>query len=235
MSKESSLKAALGEVSNFPIFANLKMSEIEALCAMGEITVTPHRQALFSFGHNANFFGIVLSGAYKLAKPTPNGTETIIYFSTPGDVVAAFIMPQPEPKYPVSAIAMGTSRFLKLPKSTYLNAWMKNPDIILRIQNLLSTRVAQLHNYKVLTKSTLSTKVASLILDILQKTNSQDDDLVLPLPLTRKEIADSLGASVEAVIRVMSDWSKSGIIETKDHQIKVLKLDKIIELINSAT
>ncbi len=51
---------------------------------------------------------------------------------------------------------------------------------------------------------------------------------IVPLPLTRKEIANTLGASVESVIRVMSEWSKQEIIETTDQQIRILKFEKII-------
>jgi len=227
--KKSAFKAIFSELSQFPIFLGLKTADIEALCEGGEVVATSHRHALFHFDDDAHYFGIVLSGAYKLSKPTPSGNDVIIYFSTPGDVIAAFIMSQPAPKYPVSAIAMGPSRFLKLPRSVYLNQWVKYPEMILRLQNSLSTRVGQLHNYQVLSKAPLATKVASLLMQMLQKSEDKND-LTLPSPLTRKEIADSLGASVESVIRVMSEWSKAGIIETKDHQIKILKLEKIIEM-----
>lgn len=227
--KKSALKTISRELSQFPIFLGLKAIDIEALCEGGEVVSTSHRHALFHYDDDAHYFGIVLDGAYKLSKSTPSGNDVIIYFSTPGDVVAAFIMSQTAPKYPVSAIAMGPSRFLKLPRSTYLNQWVKYPEMILRLQNALSTRVGQLHNYQLLSKAPLATKVASLLMQMLQKSDDKND-LTLPSPLTRKEIADSLGASVESVIRVMSEWSKNGIIETKGHQIKILKLEKVIEL-----
>jgi CRP-like cAMP-binding protein len=47
--------------------------------------------------------------------------------------------------------------------------------------------------------------------------------------MTRKEIANSLGASAESVIRIMSEWSKRGLIETHDQHIKLLQVNKIIE------
>jgi len=56
----------------------------------------------------------------------------------------------------------------------------------------------------------------------------------LPLPLTRKEIANTLGSSVEAVIRIMSEWSKEGIIQTIGKHIQILKPEKMIKILESS-
>ena len=36
----------------------------------------------------------------------------------------------------------------------------------------------------------------------------------LPLPLSRQEIADLVGTTIETAIRVMSRWQKEGVLET---------------------
>jgi CRP-like cAMP-binding protein len=77
-------------------------------------------------------------------------------------------------------------------------------------------------------KAPLNQKVASLLINLLEK-NPTENGLELPLPITRKEIADTLGATVESVIRIMSEWSKMGIIQTNDQYIRVIKPDKVIE------
>lgn len=228
--KKAALQGVLNELLNFKIFEGLSIQEIQDLCGSGEVVVSKHKQLLYSMGDVADSFGIVLSGAYKLSRLNPAGEDTIVHFCTPGDVIAAFIMPQERPVYPVSSYAMGPSRFLKIPRKVYLEKWKERPEIIFKIQSLLSSRFGSLQVQKTLTKAPLSVKIAHLLLDILNKCD--EGESVLPLPLTRKEIADSLGASVESVIRIMSDWSKKGIIETHDQHIRVLKLDKIIEEMN---
>ncbi len=59
---------------------------------------------------------------------------------------------------------------------------------------------------------------------------SKNEISVLPIPLTRQEIADSLGATVESVIRIMSSWSQQGIIRTMDRKIEILKMSSIIDI-----
>lgn len=226
----NNLEALVPELNEFSVFSNLAKNQILDLCEGGEIIFSNHRDVIFKFGFAADYFGIVLSGAYKLSKPSPLGDDVIVHFSTPGDVIAAFIMAQAKPMYPVSATAMGPSRFLKLPRSIYIEKWKNQPELIFKIQNLLSTRMSLLQDQMVMLKAPLNQKVASLLLILLEK-SPVEKGLELPLPLTRKEIADTLGASVESVIRIMSEWSKLGIIQTNDQYIRVVKPEKVIEFL----
>ena len=216
------------EVSAFSIFQSLTKSSIIELCQSGEVITSKHHEYIFHYGEEAHYFGVVLSGAYKLCRPTSIGEDVIVYFSTPGDVVAAFIMAQPKPVYPVSVVSMGPSRFLKLPAEIYLQYWKKNSELVFRIQNLLSSRMNLLQDEKAMTRAPLSQKIAALLISLVGK-QTDKSALILPLPLTRREIADNMGSSVEAVIRIMSDWSKQGIIETNDQQIHILKPEKLIQ------
>lgn len=227
----TALEAAINELINCNFFSQMSRQQITELCQSGTISTSNHRDVLFQSGEDATHFGIVLSGAYKLVKQTFSGEDVIVHFAVPGDVIGAFIMTQAKPIYPVTVVAMGPSRFLKIPKSTYLQQWSQSPDLIFRIQNILSERMTLLQNHKAQSKSTLAQKIGLLLLNLKDK-NTNPDLWTLPLPLTRKEIADSLGASVESVIRVMSDWSKKGIIATTDQQISVLKPEMLVEEIH---
>lgn len=227
MEKFNALKSALVEAIQFPIFSGLSLDDLEGLCQSGQVVVSSHRDKVFQFNDPADYFGFVLSGAYKLSRPTPAGDEIIVHFTTPGDFVAAFIMAQPKPVFPVTVTAMGPSRFVKIPRSVFLSAWKNRPELILKIQSELSSRMGQMHTQKALQKAPLSAKVAALLMELVER-HANQNEMIVPLPLTRKEIADSLGASVESVIRIMSDWSKRGLIQTSDQNIKIIKPEQII-------
>lgn len=222
----------LPELKALAIFNDFSDEEIQSLCQKSQVTVCSHRQSLFLQGDSANFFYIVLNGAFKLTKPSLNGEDIIMHFSPPGDVIAALIMPSKSPVYPVSAISMGPSRCIKLQRDVYLSHWKTNHQLVLRIQNLLTTRMVALQQQKALNKAPLATKVASLLIYLADKQLNNETPNV-PIPLTRKEIADSIGSTVESVIRVMSDWSKKGYISTTDQHITILKTSKMVELMSS--
>lgn len=223
----SGIKGVLTELAQFPLFAGFETEHIAKLCTQGEVRVHKHREILFEFGMPATKFGVVLSGAYKLSRFTPEGDEAIIYFASPGDVVAALVMPQEKPTYPVTVKAMGPSRVLLIERQVYLSEWLLQPNLIMRVQGLLSTRMGRFQNQKLMQRAPLQSKVASLLLQMMAKVTS--NELEVPLPLTRKEIADTLGVAVESVIRVMSDWEKTGSISTSDQHIKILKPESLIK------
>lgn len=220
------LEASVNELLGFPVFEGKSKDEILQLCSGGQIVATPHRETLFRGGEEAGFFGLVLSGAYKLTRTSPAGEDVIVHFATPGEVVGAFVLTQAKSCFPVTATAMGLTRFLRLPKETYLDCWKSKPEMILKVQSLLASRMNLFQEHKVMAKSPLAQKVAVLLLSLLEK-SPQAQGLIHP-PLTRKEIAESLGASVESVIRIMSDWSKKGFLETNDQQIRILDSEKIV-------
>ena len=232
MNSELNRLGLIPELQGFDIFKKFSVEEIEQLCADSSVVVTTHKKYLFKSGEEAKFFYLVLSGAYKLTKLTPLGEESILYFSTPGDAIAAFILTQQNPKYPLSSISMGPSRALKIPKKNYLEVWMRKPELLLTIQSLLSLRMANLQNQKALSRSSLQSKIATLLIDLIEKQPSTDCQTI-SLPLTRKEIADAVGSSVESIIRIMSEWSKKEFISTVDQQISIIQTDKIIQLMNA--
>ncbi len=229
--KSISLTGAIQEISRFALFHELSFEQLQELCEGGIVKVHQHREVVFHAGEKATHFGVVLSGAYKLSRVSHEGEDAVIHFCSPGDVLAALIMPQPNPSYPLTAKAMGPSRVLMIPREVYLKKWVIRSDLVMRIQNLFSSRMSRFQNHRVMERAPLASKIAALLLQLSSK-EAAGHELEIPLPLTRKEIADSLGVTVESVIRVMSKWSKGGLILTTDQQIKIIKPDLLVQEVN---
>lgn len=229
-SSQNSIDTFLPEIEHFPAFEGLSRERIARLLVGGAMQASKHREVLYRTGDEAHSFALVLRGAYKLVRSSARGDDVIMYFSSPGDVIAALIMPQPHPICPVSVVSMGPSLVWKIPRKTYLDEWMKDPEVTMRIQNLLFNRMSLLQDEKTMHKSPLPRKVAFLLLQLMER-YSAEEDKILPIPLTRKEIADSLGSTVESVIRIMSDWSHQGIVKTHEQYIEILQPSKVVDIL----
>ncbi len=60
----------------------------------------------------------------------------------------------------------------------------------------------------------------------------QDDDGFLAVQLSREEIAGMVGTATESLIRMLSDFNKKGLIETKGKRIKIkdpLQMERLAE------
>lgn len=223
-------ESALREIASFPLFEGFDRAAIGDLIAGGSARTYKHREVLYHAGDSAESFAVVLSGAFKLVKPTQRGDDIIVYFATPGDVVAALVMGQPGSVYPVTCKAMGPSKILMVPRSTFLRTWLPNAKIQQRLNAFLYTRMSLVQDERALARAPLEQRISGLLLKLLERAGGEDEH-VLPIPLTRQEIADSLGAAVESVIRVMSDWSQRGLIRTTDRQIEILRLDQLARIV----
>lgn len=218
------------KISSLSVFAGRSPSEIEALLQGADEKALKHRETLFRMGDEAHAFAFVLEGALKLVKTTADGNEVIVFFATPGDPVGALIMGSEQKTYPVSAVAMGPSVVLRVPRRTFVSAWSKFPDVFQKINGLIFARVHEMQEQKAMAKMSLPQKIARQIISLSERFEG-GGGTVLPVPITRKEIADSVGASVESVIRVMSDWSREGVLRTSERQIEILQVDRVIEIL----
>lgn len=229
----SALTATLQEVRNFSLFEGFEFEQLMQLCEQAQVKVLRHRELLFEVGAEAVSFGVVVSGAFKLSRLDPTGEDVIVHFSAPGDILAALVMAHPNPRYPVNVRAMGPSRVLVIPASVYRKYWLTNPSLMARVQGLLSSRMAKQQHLKAMQRAPLSAKVASLLLQLGSRAGNSNE-LEVTLPLTRKEIADSIGVTVESVIRIMSEWNKIGYIKNSDHAIQILNPGKLVEEIRQS-
>ncbi|MBX3041756.1 MAG: Crp/Fnr family transcriptional regulator [Bdellovibrionaceae bacterium] len=220
------------EISGLALFKGMSKERLAEILNGGVPRMHKHRQVLYHAGDEAQSFSVVLEGAYKLVRPTPRGDDLIVYFATPGDVIGALVMGSGKP-YPVTAIAMGPSRCYLIPRSTFQKEWAGDVLLQQRLNAFLYSRMSLIQDEKTMSRAPLHQRIANLLLQLLDR-NTGENDQILPLPLTRQEIADSLGVAVESVIRVMSEWSHLGMIRTNDRHIEILRPDQIVEIIKES-
>lgn len=224
----SAVSSAITELNKFEVFKGLSRDELERLCAGASIKVLTHRECLFHLGAPAHYFAIVLSGAMKLSKFTAAGDESVMYFSAPGDVIGALVMTQVNSVYPVMVKSMGPSRCIVINRQVYNENWLKNTELVSRIQTQLFSRMQRFQTQQSHSKLPLAAKIAQTLLELVSK--GPDSDLI-EIPITRKEIADHLGVASESVIRIMSEWTKEGYIEADDKFLRIVRPDVLIDLV----
>lgn len=220
----------LTRLSSLSLFEGRSLEQIDQLAQDGKLRVLRHREVLYRAGDEAHSFAVVVEGALKLVKSTPAGNDVIVFFATPADAVAALLMSKEKSVYPVSVIAMGDCTVLEIPRRTYNAIWVHDAPVLQKVNHILFARFGEMHEQKALVKAPLSHKVARQLVSLLERF-AGNSETILPAPITRQEIADSVGATVESVIRIMSDWSRQGILKTSDQQIEILRMDKLIGIL----
>lgn len=163
----------------------------------------------------ATSYANIMGGVVKLSKMMPDGRQQIVGLQFAPDFLG-------RPFQETSSITAEAATSVKLcafPKST-LDAMMKETPGV--EQRLLRQTLKELDEARqwmlTLGRKTASEKVASFLYMIAAQIDPQrslDDDgpVTFDLPLTRADIADFLGMTIETVSRQFTKLRKDGIIE----------------------
>lgn len=207
-----------------PFFRGLPPDQVRKLLEHADFSSTHSKQIIFEQDTPAEAFGFVVEGWMRLCRKNPKGQRVIMDFVGPGGLIGGLLMAQPYTVYPITAQFVGPGQFLQIPKQTYLDHWMNEPEIIRRTQNANMERMLAIHSTRELQKLSLEEKIIHILLRICPPLKEN-----LVVNISRTDLADMIGASVESVIRLFSSWEKEGLLMKKSGQPETLLKAKLLE------
>jgi CRP-like cAMP-binding protein len=204
-------------------FDGLGQSVVSELLEGSKIVNTKSRQILYAQGEAAEHFGFVTAGLFRLTRINGSEQRTVLDFVGAGGFVGILLMNKAGSRYPVNVQSIGPGQFLQIPRATYEKYWLKSPEIVRRTQISTMERMEFFQWIREIQRFSLERKVASLLLRLSNPENAE-------LRLSRTDIADALGSSVEAVIRILSAWEKSGLVTVDQNGQEFLQIDRLRQL-----
>ncbi|MBV6504312.1 MAG: hypothetical protein AKCLJLPJ_02432 [Fimbriimonadales bacterium] len=179
-------------------------------------------EVIWLSGATAEFIAIIGSGFVKLTKTSPHGHEVTVELlgpSQPAGIMAAI----ESHIYPLSALAVSNCWYLKIPTPLFLNVYEHNEKLKDMILKTLGPRLRRAYDMMTrLSSGKVEERVAAVLLILATSYGKPaETGTVLEVPLTRQDIAEMAGTTVETTIRVMSRWQKNGVLTT-DHQVITL-------------
>ena len=181
------------------------------------------RQVVFRQGDASDWLYVIRSGQIKLTSCGPDGHEQIIRIGVAGHMLGFNTVDDRHHSY--SAETLTPVRVCTIRHRDMLRVLEQNPRVSRRLVDLLNQELAQAHLLiRVLGQKTSAEKVALFLLSLVPEPADQARMHELPLPLSRQEIADMLGLTVETVSRLMSELKRRQIIEAPRGHLRILNL-----------
>lgn len=174
---------------------------------------------------------VVSYGAVKLWRSSPQKKEMVMHFCRAGEFIAAAIITNPQPKYPVNATVMEDSGLLQIPRRVYVDVWQAIPQIAQRVNMQVMGRMLEFQEDKVMIASPVPQKIARFLLRTVDSQAPIYGNRI-GLKLTRRDIAERVGTTVETVIRILSKWSQQGWIRIEDQHIDILNREAFEALLS---
>ena len=157
----------------------------------------------------------VALGSVKIVKAAPNRSVIlrIVGAGNPIGLVAAW---EGRP-YPGTAIAVEPSTIVHVPEREFFALTDRHPEILRQILQLMMDRQVQLGQRVSEMTGSVEARIAQALLELVASSGKVEGARAfLPLALSRQEIADLAGTTVESAIRTMSRWSKDGLVLTEE-------------------
>lgn len=214
---------------NEPMSANAA-----AITRIGRATpVRPSRYCagahLFYEGDSADYVYEIQSGTVRLSRVLENGCRQVIAFGLPGDVVGF-----PNGRLHHTECCALTPVEIIAHRRTALEASEGDPETHQRLcRAALREITAMQDHFMMLARKSALEKVASFLITLLQRTDTHIGAYTsVELPMSRADIADFLGLTIETVSRTFSQLRKMGAIVLKTPQTVLVR--DIATLIDTA-
>ncbi len=189
--------------------------ELAPLAACGVQRSLARGETLVHAGDPAPICANIQRGLMKISHINPAGQEVIVGLLWPGDFVGTpFAGGQPLPATH-DIVALTPVSLCQFPQARVERAMVAHPAME---RALLSRTLAELGAVRTrlsrLARATALARVAGFIVETTQRTAADDGETVtiIELPLSRGEMADLLGLTIETVSRQMTRLKNAGVI-----------------------
>ena len=167
-------------------------------------------EMLFGEGDKGGGYYEVLEGVVCSFRILHDGRRQILSFNFPGDIVG--IGHEVECKCSCEAVSEALVRCI--PAATLQRSIETRPEIARKLLKAATIELAIMHDHFVLVgRKSATEKLASFLLALARRENSDDREVTFQLPMTRTDIADFLGMTIETVSRRFTALRKMGVID----------------------
>jgi CRP-like cAMP-binding protein len=166
---------------------------------------------MFQEGDAARVCYRIVSGAVRLCKGMADGRRYVVDFLLPGDLIGLDM----GGTYTFTAEAITACVLVRYDRAQMQAALDDDPAAGRRLLDLTMQHLAAAHGQLLmLGRMTAAERVASFVLNLRRRLAShQAGPDVVPLAMTRADIADHLGLTLETVSRVLNQLKRRGVID----------------------
>jgi CRP/FNR family transcriptional regulator, dissimilatory nitrate respiration regulator len=177
----------------------------------------------------AHAFYVVITGQIKLYKSSPEGKEQTLNLLRPGDpfgMCTAFAIDS----FPANAMALEASDVLLIPGQVMEAVAMEEPRLLVNIIRIISDRLREsMALIESLSLKEIPQRLAAFLIHGLKREGEKGTDRLV-LTITQRELAKILGATPEALSRVIRRMNNARILALDGRSIRILDREGLVAL-----
>jgi CRP-like cAMP-binding protein len=211
-----------------PVFSKLEPQDRRKVAEAAVIRRYAKGDVIFEQDAPSDAFYTIASGRAKVYRLLPTGKDMILEVFGPGDPLGALAAYDGRP-FPASAAAVEETLCVVIPRPVFFRLLEEHPSLVRGLMLGLTHRVVELTNRLTeLSGARIEPRFARLFLRLADETGrSARDGTFVPIALSRQELADMTGTTIETAIRIMSRWGKQGLVTTEKDGFVILGREKL--------
>ena len=191
--------------------------------------------AVMPFGRNAEIYGEnepaeylykVVSGAVRTYKVLNDGRRQIGAFYLPGDIFGLEVCDE----HTFSAEAIADCKVLVMKRSALIALATRDNAVAQQLWTMTATELQRAHNHIMLLIKTAQERVAGFLLEMAARSGASNE---IELPMSRQDIADYLGLTIETVSRTLTQLEISAVIAVPTSRRIVLRNRAALSRLNA--
>ena len=183
---------------------------------MGAPMSFPRNGEIYGEGEPADFVYKVVSGTVRTYKVLADGRRQIGAFYLPGDVFGLEVGEE----HGFSAEAITASKVLVAKRSALMNLAARDSGVARELWTLTGQELARVQDHIMLLVKTAQERVVGFLFEMAARRPAGD---TVELPMSRQDIADYLGLTIETVSRTLTSLEHEHAIELPNSRRIVLR------------
>jgi CRP-like cAMP-binding protein len=215
------------------VFKDLPSKDYEILMANKTEHFYKKGEIIFREGTSPLGIFYISEGKVKKYKLDNDRREQIIYVANIGELLGYHAVLLDE-RFPDSAAALEESRVAFIPKEDFLETINKSQVLSHRLLRTLSHEFDVLaNNLSLFAQKSVRERLALQLIVLREKykVNFQPG-MSVEINMGRDDLASLVGTARENVVRVLSEFKESNILETNGRKIIILDVNKLIKIAN---
>ncbi len=227
MRKPAHASQKIAILKKVPFFKGLSASDLESISRRFSERHFKKGQYLCWEGDPADYLHVVRQGKVKITKSSASGREIVLEIVSSGEICGASAIFNSTQL--ASAQAVEHVSVYSLSRRDFLTLLGQHRALAVHLISYLGEKLMKAHEMMLsLMTSKVEKRIAALLTGLCQKHGSVvPQGIRIDLRLRRQDIADIVGATVETAIRVMSRFTKQGMLVTEGKHIIIIDRKKL--------
>jgi CRP/FNR family transcriptional regulator len=214
----------LSQVSPFNV---LPSPELDRLVLLAQEKQYGKGEMIFSEGDSADSIWVLKEGRIQIFKYSSAGRPLAIESLGPKELFGTLCRLGGNGRnYPCTAVTSTPCTVIRILDRTFLDFYNRFPAMVMGVCALCSHRLNEMQGMSCAGQEPVEKRIAGILLQ-LEKTHGP------VLPVTKREIAELAGTTVETTIRTVSHFSKKGWVSSARGKITLKKPSEIKKLFES--